>query len=73
MFKKEIQRIIGGVKYALKLFLHHKFIVSWKKILIAYIAFGVAVFGGFSFLRIGWPTSDKYVGSRIQGIPYTFL
>lgn len=44
MFKKEIQRIIGGAEYALKLFLHHKFVVSWKKILISYIAFGVTVF-----------------------------
>lgn len=66
MLKKEIQRIIGLGEYALKLFLHHKFIVSWKKILIAYIAFGVAVFGGFSFLRVGWSTSDRYVGPVLE-------
>ena len=66
MFKKEIQRIIGGAEYALKLFLHHKFVVSWKKILISYIAFGVTVFGGFSFLRIGWSTSDKYIGPVLE-------
>lgn len=66
MFKKVIQKIYGWGEYALKLFLHHKFIVSWKKILISYIAFGVAVFGGVSFLRVGWSTSDNYVGPVIE-------
>lgn len=37
-----------------------------KKILISYIAFGVTVFGGFSFLRIGWSTSDKYIGPVLE-------
>ena len=66
MLKKVIQKIIGWGEYALKLFLHHKFVVSWKKILISYIAFGIAVFGGFSFLRVGWSTSDKYVGPVLE-------
>ena len=66
MFKKIIQKIYGWGEYALKLFLHHKFIVSWKKILISYIAFGVAVFGGVSFLRVGWSTSDNYAGPVID-------